>query len=1290
MIRVFVSSVSKGLVPTRQQIVGHLRTAGYDVGAMESFGAQPDPPLDVCLRELRKSDVIVLIVGPKYGSLLPQGISYTQAEFREARALGIPVLAFRVPDAPDLQQDEKDRLAAFLTEVGSLTTYKSLATGDSLESLSGEVLAALTAARDRGQLGSRFSIFQPFDRFFSRQLGANATLFSHEGPFIGREAELREAKDFLNSATPVLLLKAPGGSGKSRLLLELAKFAASTPGSPLILFADTGGQWTADDISRLPVTPLVLVVDDAHRRPDLDRLIFACLQHNPQTRFVVSCRPSAVNIVTPHIAAISTSSSAPVISLTPLDNDDAEALAKFHLGPSLAELAARLVKIADRNPLVISVGGKCIAERRVAPEILERTPEVFRSLVLDRLLDDPGLGQADAANRRKVLEVIAAVGPVIAESDDFLATLSSLVGAAQHEARRLLASLERAGFLFRRGRLVRVSPDVLSDHLLYRAAVDETGHPTGFIEEIVRSFSPALLENILANAAELDWRASATVTHEPVLATTWSDILATLPQATHSQRAALLEQVKRSAVFAPQEVLGIAEWLADHRDAPPDEKLRTWGLDDSFDRVAEKLTELFAFLATHPDFTARCVQRLWDFAVSDSRPTNPNPSHPRRRLQDLLKYEWRADWQAPNGVHVRVIDFVLDKLTKDPGSDDRSWAIALLGTALHRIGEANESNRSSFTIRQFSLAKFLPKIADRRVAVIDSLRELALRPNPREAAAALRELAELFQAPRGPFGKDLEPDEIGAWQPETERVIDIVTEVARSAPTEVIRYLARRALRESPRQHWPAIAPTLDKALQQVSPTPSEGLYDLLVGLPWEEQEDDYQAEEKRVRQLCDTAAHGFWAQHKTASGVVDALISGDSAIQSLAGRGESHAGQLVHSLVSSMPAQAEAVVNALVQSGEPGWRFLRPALLAMYDIKPKDALSLVDKLTRDESDVLRAYAADPLQWMTETEGMAQPVFEIAARLGTDPSPVVKRVVAQVLRRFRDKAPEKALAILVAIDWSGDLTVANAVLDVLHPKYGLDPDLLKDGEVDGLLEQVESLQTLEGRAHDVLEFVSFAATRRPERTVEMLLRRVLAVDDHQGERREERWTPIPYNGHGLSLHGLTRSKDYPSLLRRIRDALLGASVMVGFWVPTLFHAAVSDLRIAIDVLREWVLSEDEDRIVAAAHLLRGFDHSIVFTSDEFIADLLDAASKEGSECLAHTRSELFATAIGGVHSGTPGQPAPRYVSDKASAQQLATKHAARPPVRQFYEDLVKSAESSIERDMLQWEEEGDE
>ena len=45
MIGVFVSSVSLGLEATRKQIISDLQTAGYEVGAMERFGAQPQAQL---------------------------------------------------------------------------------------------------------------------------------------------------------------------------------------------------------------------------------------------------------------------------------------------------------------------------------------------------------------------------------------------------------------------------------------------------------------------------------------------------------------------------------------------------------------------------------------------------------------------------------------------------------------------------------------------------------------------------------------------------------------------------------------------------------------------------------------------------------------------------------------------------------------------------------------------------------------------------------------------------------------------------------------------------------------------------------------------------------------------------------------------------------------------------------------------------------------------------------------------------------------------------------------------
>ena len=71
MIRVFVSSVSVGFEAIRAQVVVDLQTANFDIDAMERFGAQPQAPIDVCLREVRKADVVVLLIGPRCDSLLP-------------------------------------------------------------------------------------------------------------------------------------------------------------------------------------------------------------------------------------------------------------------------------------------------------------------------------------------------------------------------------------------------------------------------------------------------------------------------------------------------------------------------------------------------------------------------------------------------------------------------------------------------------------------------------------------------------------------------------------------------------------------------------------------------------------------------------------------------------------------------------------------------------------------------------------------------------------------------------------------------------------------------------------------------------------------------------------------------------------------------------------------------------------------------------------------------------------------------------------------------------------------
>src|ERR1700722_15953495 len=62
---------------------------------MRYFPAQEGPPVEYCRQRVRECEAYVAVVGLRYGSSVPgAGYSYTEAEFREATAAGIPRLVF--------------------------------------------------------------------------------------------------------------------------------------------------------------------------------------------------------------------------------------------------------------------------------------------------------------------------------------------------------------------------------------------------------------------------------------------------------------------------------------------------------------------------------------------------------------------------------------------------------------------------------------------------------------------------------------------------------------------------------------------------------------------------------------------------------------------------------------------------------------------------------------------------------------------------------------------------------------------------------------------------------------------------------------------------------------------------------------------------------------------------------------------------------------------------------------------------------------------------------------------
>jgi hypothetical protein len=92
-MKVFISSLIGGMAPIRQAARAAVTTLGHEPIMAEDFAATAASPQTTCLDGVRKSEVVILILGVGYGADQASGLSATHEEYREARGRK-PVLAF--------------------------------------------------------------------------------------------------------------------------------------------------------------------------------------------------------------------------------------------------------------------------------------------------------------------------------------------------------------------------------------------------------------------------------------------------------------------------------------------------------------------------------------------------------------------------------------------------------------------------------------------------------------------------------------------------------------------------------------------------------------------------------------------------------------------------------------------------------------------------------------------------------------------------------------------------------------------------------------------------------------------------------------------------------------------------------------------------------------------------------------------------------------------------------------------------------------------------------------------
>ena len=378
----------------------------------------------ISLEQLRLSDAVVLIIGFKAGSIIPEspGLTYTGAEFQLAQQLGRPVFAFfktegGVPLNKEVGGPKKKALDDFRSTVTSAKiTPAYFDTADRLEV---ELLLAMEKWNAEGRLGSRL-VFSTPSEFFAPFESDGPRLFDFKQTLRGRDVQLQALDAFLADPGQVVgVLSGRGGIGKSKLLRDWMQ----TVNNRTVLYVREDAEWHAEAAKEIPAGDVLIVADDAHRFDFLGKLLLLArnLRQRQNVKLLLRTRPSGLGQIDALLPV--RFDAAEILRFPQLERmpqQGVRELATEVLGPAHAQYAQALAAVSADTPLVTVVGGRLIARGDIPPALLANE-EDFRHQVFDRFTaEHEQLLPAGAVDWKSLLNLIAAVSPVSPAAAQFI------------------------------------------------------------------------------------------------------------------------------------------------------------------------------------------------------------------------------------------------------------------------------------------------------------------------------------------------------------------------------------------------------------------------------------------------------------------------------------------------------------------------------------------------------------------------------------------------------------------------------------------------------------------------------------------------------------------------------------------------------------------------------------------------------------------------------------------------------------------------------------------------------
>lgn len=1117
-MKVFLSSTFRDLVQEREAVLLALRRRHETVIAMEDFLASPAPPKEKALAELRDSDVVVLVLGFRAGSLLPDstGSTYTRAEYEEAVSLGYDVLVF-------LKQGEGGQ---WVNEETSSAKYQALEEFKAAvretwtqftnpDNLALAVIQSLDAWDNEGRPGARKTFSSPAQYFAQNAPPFASPILDLSTTMVGRGDEIADLNTFLaDSSLSVCVLAGRGGVGKSKLLQE---WIGTITGWSVILLRYSPF-WHREWEKEIPVGPCLIVVDDAHR-PEIAEGVrhiveeFRARRNRQRLKLLFSTRPGVTSELLRGLRRdIAESEIRELPELRGLTRAQAEELARSILGSRYSNYARDLARMAGDSPLVIVAGGRLLSTGRVDPARLGSDGE-FRTAVFDRFIHELGLEGSEFVidPPRPVLDLIAALGPVDIQNEQFLVGAETFLRATRDKILRTAYALESRGILAKTENVFRVVPDVLSDFILEKSCVASDGASTRYADHLYDVFGDFFFSALMQNLAELDWRVGRGEFGLGLLGGIWRRIEQSLLAGDAGQRYGLLEGLWPASIFQPEQILRIVDLARSNpiADVPEEPWFRFRAGQDYVLRAVPRLLEATAH---HFRYLPRSVDVLWDLVQSEDASNNSDQTA-KKTLKRLASYELNG-WAAFNfAVLLQCV-----RLCQRPGAFDFLFTpLDMIDQILEREGEFTEWSGNTFRFGGFGLNYAV--VGPLRQNAIDFLESLIAGADDRIAVRAVHSLDRLLHQYLNRVGREPTQDELNWQDSERLRCLSILTERLERPPISLpIRSEIYDAVRSGTGANYgEAVRKACVELLPRIDRDSDLAIFDALSrregDLPILHRDDPAGSWEAQYAALIGEAHTrlGTLDLRARAAKVIGFLKTAHVAKIETKGFAA-----IIHSFSNDV-AFIVTMTDHLIDDDE-SQRFaneLAITLNALHMFAPSEFHRRAKTALTSGPEHFLLAASSALRVYREN-ATAEDVALIKEFIVV-PNPTVKRsVLFAIAYMGRNSIHGDLLDAALSVDIGTDPILADALADAFGP-YGVPLSLLTADDFDTLIRKFVPLDDFDAQQGAIPRFLSRATGLFPDQVLDLLLERIQIQD---GRRIAHNWG---YRALGISHHAVSFS-----------------------------------------------------------------------------------------------------------------------------------------------------------------------